>query len=72
MSGYPHNVCLFNRKKCSEFCPIEEVELTPDGLIVFYDIRLKGWNCRACARFNSEEKETMLKCNACQVPRPTS
>lgn len=72
MSGHSHSACLYDRKKCSEHCPIEGVERDAAGLVVYYDIKLKGWNCRTCLRFNSEEKETMHVCNMCQAPRPTS
>ncbi len=47
--------------------------LEPLGeLLEFYDIKLKGWECRTCRRFNGEEKETRHECSACGAFRPTT
>ncbi len=34
------------------------------------DIRLTGWNCPSCKRFNSEEKDIQLHCTNCVSRRP--
>lgn len=36
-----------------------------DGGIV-----LPGWRCPSCQAFNGDEKERLLRCRACNAPRP--
>ncbi len=50
----------------------QEASAVPSSALTeFYDIRLKGWNCRRCGVFCGEEKETLTTCRSCDAPRPT-
>lgn len=44
---------------------------TPTGEPIMYELVVCGWKCRECFVFCSEEKELMVRCRACDAPRPT-
>lgn len=46
--------------------------LVREPLVDFYDVKIKGWNCRTCRVFNGEEKEYRMRCRSCDAARPTS
>jgi hypothetical protein len=42
----------------------------PNGIVQHFGMIFRGWKCRACQVFVSEEKELIVLCRSCGAPRP--